>query len=151
MKTKLLILVILLASLNSCVSFDRKILKNDVTAISEINEKSINGKFEFNAYENSSSLTSKPVESKGIAGMLDLKNQELEDCDLLEIKSNNSDKKRYELELTLFKNDSIKHSFTYNATLKNGILTLKPNHKMQRNPLFSRRLRNLSITSWINC
>ncbi|TDX82717.1 hypothetical protein [Epilithonimonas xixisoli] len=87
MKTQLLGLAILLTTLTSCVSFDRKLIKNDLTNISENNGKSIEGKYKFKGYDNSSSLLSKPVESIGIARMLDLKNQDLEDCDFLEIKS----------------------------------------------------------------
>lgn len=125
MKTKLLALAILLTTLTSCVSFDRKLIKDDLTKISENNGKSIEGKYAFKGYDNSSSLISKPVESIGIARMLDLKNQGLEDCDFLEIKSKKLEPKLYELELTLFKNDTVKHSYKLNATLKNGILTLK--------------------------
>lgn len=125
MKTILFTLSLSLITLTSCVSFDRKLIKNDLTKISVVHQNSIAGKYKFRGYENSSSLHSKPDQSIGIARMLDLKDSNLEDCDFLEIKSRTNDNKTFELDFILIKNDSVKHSMKQTATLKNGMLLLK--------------------------
>lgn len=111
--------------LTSCVSFERKLIKSDFTKISSATEKSIDGKYSFKGYENSSSLQSKPDQSIGVARMLDLNNSDLDDCDYLEIKSKTEDQKNFIIDFIFSKNDAVKHSIQYKATLKNGILLLK--------------------------
>lgn len=122
---KYVIFSVLVLILNSCVTFSRKMIKDDLSIITKENVSVIDGEYEFKGYEHINSGSQKSEKARSFAGMMDLNNNNITYCDKVVIKSKASDKrKKYKLEFKLLKNDSIKYSFTYNGTLKNGLLTL---------------------------
>ncbi len=111
--------------LNSCATFSRKMIKNDLSIITKEGVSLIDGEYEFKGYEHINAGNQRSDKTRDFAGMMDLKNSKIVDCDKVVIKSKAlNKKKKYELEFKLLKNDSVKYSFTYNGTLKNGLLTL---------------------------
>ncbi len=122
---KYVVTSILSLILNSCATFSRKMIKDDLSVITKENVSVIDGEYEFKGYEHINSGSQKSDKTTNFAGMMGLNNNKIADCDKVVIKSKALDKrKKYALEFKLLKNDSIKYSFTYNGTLKNGLLTL---------------------------
>jgi hypothetical protein len=122
---KYLIFSILVLILNSCATFSRKMIKDDLSVITKENVSVIDGEYDFKGYEHINSAGKISEQTRDFAGMIDLKNSKIADCDKVVIKSKPLEKRKtYELDFKLLKNDSVKYSFTYNGTLKNGLLTL---------------------------
>jgi hypothetical protein len=100
-------------------------IKDDLSVMTKENVSMIDGEYEFKGYEHVNSGNKKSLETRDFAGMIDLKNSKIADCDQVVIKSTPSDKRNtYEIGFKLLKNDSVKYSFKYNGTLKNGLIIL---------------------------
>lgn len=122
---KYLIIPLFVLFFNSCTTFNRKMIKDDLSIITKENISMIDGEYEFKGYEHINAGNQKSEETRDFAGMIDLKNSKIADCDKVVITSTPLDKtKTYEIDFKLLKNDSLKYSFKYNATLKNGLLSL---------------------------
>ncbi|WP_346986393.1 hypothetical protein [Chryseobacterium sp. POE27] len=122
---KYLIFSILISILNSCATFSRKMIKDDLSVITKENVSVIDGEYDFKGYEHINSAGKISEQTRDFAGMMDLTNTKIADYDKVVIKSKALDKKKkYKLEFKLLKNDSVKYSFTYNGTLKNGLFML---------------------------
>ncbi|WP_326984893.1 hypothetical protein VUJ46_10300 [Chryseobacterium sp. MYb264] len=122
---KYVIFSIFVLILNSCATFNRKMIKDDLSIITKEGVSLIDGQYDFKGYEHINSAGQKSEKMSDFARMMDLKNSKIVDCDKIVIKSKAlGKKKKYELEFKLLKNDSVKYSFTYNGTLKNGLLTV---------------------------
>jgi len=124
MKNLIFTLTAILFTLNSCVSFDRKMIKNDLSIISENNISSIDGKYRVKGYEHINPARIKSEEIVGFPEMFRLQNLEIDDCDVLEIRSQQLNKEQNELQFTLLKNDSIKYTFKYKVGIKDGLLVV---------------------------
>jgi len=128
MKTKLLILAIILTSLISCVSFDRKMIKDDFIKLNDENLNELNGKYQFSGYQNISPSRTKSDKSRSISEMLSVDkkyNTSYSHCEVNIEKNKKS--KNIVAKFKFFKNDSLGYSFQYNAKISNGILILKNN------------------------
>jgi hypothetical protein len=122
---KYYMLPVVVLILNSCTTFNRKMIKGDLSVITKENISMIDGEYEFKGYEHINAGNRKSEETRDFAGMINLKNSKIADCDKVVIRSTPLDKtKTYEIDFKLLKNDSLKYSFKYNATLKNGLLSL---------------------------
>ncbi|MGO4708191.1 hypothetical protein AB4Y90_03535 [Chryseobacterium sp. 2TAF14] len=122
MKNLILIFATILLALSSCVSFDRKMIKNDLSVISKNKISSIDGKYKIESYEGINSARTKTDKTRGFNGMFKLQNPKIADSDILEIKSNPINEKQSELRFTLFKKDSVTYTFKYKVKLKKGLL-----------------------------
>ncbi len=118
MKNSIFTLAAILFILNSWVSYDRKMLKNDLSAISKNDPSSINGKYRARGYEHINSGRTESDKIIGFTEMLKLQNPKLRDCDVLQIRSQKLNKKQIELQFTLFRNDSIQFAFNYKVTIR---------------------------------
>lgn len=122
---KFCMLSVVVLILNSCTTFNRKMIKDDLSIITKENISMIDGEYEFKGYEHINAGNQKSGEMRDFAGMIDLKNSKIADCDKVLIRSTPLAKpKTYEIDFKLLKNDSLKYSFKYNATLKSGLLSL---------------------------
>lgn len=122
---KYIIFSILILILHSCATFSRKMIKDDLLIINTENVSMIDGEYDFKGYEHINSAGQKSEKIRNFAGIMDLNNIRIVDCDKVVIKSKALDKRKtYELEFKLLKNDSVKYSFVYNGMLKNGLLIL---------------------------
>ncbi|MCJ8152315.1 hypothetical protein MKJ01_00900 [Chryseobacterium sp. SSA4.19] len=122
---KSVIISVLVLMLTSCVSFERKTIKDDLSIITEQNISMIDGQYEFKGYEHVNAGNKKSLETRDFAGMMALKNTGIADCDKVIIQSTSLKKKRtYEFDFKLSKNDSVKYAFKYQGKLKNGLVTL---------------------------
>ncbi|WP_426279101.1 hypothetical protein ACN9MN_07690 [Chryseobacterium sp. S-02] len=122
---KYVIISILILILNSCTTFSRRMIKDDLSVITKDNVSEIDGEYEFNGYEHVNAGNKKSQETRNFAGMIAVKNSKVADCDKIVIRSKALEKRKtYQLEFKLLKDDYVKYSFTYNGTLKNGLLTL---------------------------
>jgi len=122
---KYVITSILILILNSCTTFSRRMIKDDLSVITKDNVSEIDGEYEFNGYEHVNAGNKKSQETRNFAGMIAVKNSKVADCDKVVIKSMALDKRKtYELEFRLLKNDSLKYSFKYHGVLKNGLIVV---------------------------
>lgn len=124
MKHLILPFIAILLTLNSCASFSKKMIKDDLFLIKKNDLSSINGKYAVNGYQHINPDKSKNDKVMGFVRMFKIKNSNLADCDILEVRSRKIDKKQSELEFSLFKNDTLKYQFKYNAHLKKGLLLI---------------------------
>ncbi len=125
-------LILLLALFfNSCVSFDRKLIKDDMTTLKKENVSLINGEFEFKGYEHINAGNQKSDRLRTVAEMLNIKNPNISESDKVSVKAvSNLKDKSYEVQFMILKNDSLKYSFKYDAKFKKGVLVLK-NHTVK--------------------
>lgn len=118
----------IVVSLNSCVSFSRKMIKDDLSALKKENVQMIDGQYEYNGYEYIGHDNSKSGTEGNIGRMLAVKNTLVNDCDELIIKSVPLVQgKTYELEFMFLKGEELRYTFKYHAQLKKGLLILN-NH-----------------------
>ena len=122
MKNLILLFWAFTLMLNSCVSFSRKMIKNDLSVLKKENVSMIDGDYEFDSYEHIDASDKKSDRLRNIASMLNFQN--FNDCDQLNIQSVFLKRKQYEILFTFSKHDSVKHSFKYKANLRNGLLIL---------------------------
>ncbi len=122
MKKLSLMLLALVLTINSCASFSRKMVKNDLSVLKKENISMIDGEYEFNGYEHINASNKQSDKIRNIASMLDFKN--FNDCDKFIIKATNLKRKKYEIQFKFLKDDTLKHTFSYKANLKNGLLLL---------------------------
>lgn len=122
MKKLSLMLLALVLTINSCASFSRKMVKNDLSVLKKENISMIDGEYEFNGYEHINASNKPSDKIRNVASMLDFKN--FNDCDKFIIKATNLKRKKYEIQFKFLKDDTLKHTFSYKANLKNGLLLL---------------------------
>ncbi|WP_228464009.1 MULTISPECIES: hypothetical protein [Chryseobacterium] len=112
-------------SLNSCVSFSRKMIRDDLSEMRIENVQMINGQYEYKGYEHVRDGNVKSDKTGNVAEMLEVKSEAVKNVDKLIIKSMPLAKsKTYEIQFMLLKEDTLKYTFTYKAQLKNGLLLL---------------------------
>lgn len=122
---KYVIASLIILMLTSCVTFSRKMINDDLLVVKKETISMIDGEYEFNGYQYIDPANEKSEKTKNFAGMLDLKNSKILDCDKVILKSTAIKKRKtYEVEFKFLKNDSVKYSFKYNAILRNGLLLL---------------------------
>lgn len=115
----------------SCVSFDRKMIKDDMTRLTKEKASLINGEFEFKGYEHINADNHKSDRHRTLAEMLNIKNPNISESDKVSVKAvSNLKNKSYEVQFRILKNDSLRYSFKYDAKLKNGVYVLK-NHTVK--------------------
>ncbi len=127
MKNLVLIAVFtaIVLSLNSCVSFSRKIIQDDLSEMKIENVQIIDGQYEFKGYEHIVNNNTKSDKTGNVGEMLDVKGNAGKEVDKLIIKSTPLAKsKAFEMKFMFLRKDSLTYTFTYKATLKNGLLLL---------------------------
>lgn len=118
-------LIPIIVSLNSCVSFSRKMIENDLLMLNKENVQMIDGQYEYKGYEHIVNNNTKSDKTGSVGEMLAMKNGEVKDFDKLIIKSVQLAKnKTYEVQFIFFKDSTIGYTFKYKAKLKNGLFLL---------------------------
>ncbi|SDJ36541.1 hypothetical protein [Chryseobacterium jejuense] len=116
----------IILSLNSCVSFSRKMIQDDLLELKDENVQMINGQYGYKGYEHIRNGNVKSDKTRNVGEMLDVKSEAVKNVDKLIIKSMPLAKsKMYEIQFMLLKEDTLKYTFTYKARLKNGLFLLK--------------------------
>lgn len=119
------VLTAILLSLNSCVSFSRKMIKDDLSELNKENVHMIDGQYEFKGYEHILNSNTKSDKTEDVGQMLALKSGAVKDFDKLMIKSIPLAKnKTYEVQFMFLKDNTVGYTFRYKARLKNGLLLL---------------------------
>lgn len=112
-------------SLNSCVSFSRKMIKDDLSEMRIENVQMIDGQYEYKGYEHIRNGNVKSDQTGNVGEMLGIKGKAVKEVDKLIIKSTPLAKnKTYEIQFMFLKEDSLTYTFTYKARLRNGLLLL---------------------------
>ncbi|WP_239001254.1 hypothetical protein [Elizabethkingia anophelis] len=124
MKTFLILVLCLV--MGSCVSFSKRMIKEDLMVVTKDNVNLIEGKYYSAGYEHIDSNRNKSEKVEGFSKMLSQKSiVGSEEIDKVEIKLKPLAKnKSYQLEFRLTKNDSLKYVFRHNAKLKKGLFLL---------------------------
>lgn len=123
---KFMILLVLCLVFGSCVSFNKRMIKDDLTVIKKNNVNLIEGKYYSAGYEHIDSNRNKSEKVEGFSKMLSQKSKvRSEENDKVDIKLKPLAKnKSYQLEFRMTKNDSVKYVFRHNAKLKKGLFLL---------------------------
>lgn len=127
MKNLVLIAVLtaIIGSLNSCVSFSRKMIQDDLSVLKKENIQLIDGQYEYRGYEHIQNGNVKSDKTGDVGEMLRMKGEARKNVDKLIIKSVPLAKsKRFEVRFMFLKEDTLTYTFIYKARLKNGLLLL---------------------------
>ncbi|WP_347216145.1 hypothetical protein [Chryseobacterium sp.] len=119
------VFIAIIWSLNSCVSFSRKMIGDDLSKLEKENIQMIDGEYEFKGYEHIRHNNIKSDTAGNAGKMLDVKNVLANDCDRLIIKSVPLAKdKTYEVQFIFLKGKQLQYTFKYQAQVKKGFLLL---------------------------
>lgn len=122
----IIVSVIMIFSLNSCVSFRKSMIKDDLLEIKTENVHMIDGEYEYNGYEYVRNDNVKSGTAGNVGDILDVQSPLINTCDRLRIKSVPLMKdKMYEIQFIFLKENEVKYLFKYDAELKKGLLLLK--------------------------
>lgn len=122
----IIVSVIMIFSLNSCVSFRKSMIKDDLLEIKTENVHMIDGEYEYNGYEYVRNDNVKSGTAGNVGDILDVQGSLINTCDRLRIKSVPLMKdKMYEIQFIFLKENEVKYLFKYDAELKKGLLLLK--------------------------
>ncbi|MEJ5104571.1 hypothetical protein [Chryseobacterium sp. MYb328] len=112
-------------SLSSCVSFNRKMIQDDLSELKKENVQMIDGQYEYKGYEHIRNSNVKSDATGNVGEMLNVKEGGVKNVNKLIIKSMPLAKdKTFEIRFMLLKEDSLIYTFTYKARLKKGLLLL---------------------------
>lgn len=122
----IIVSVIMIFSLNSCVSFRKSMIKDDLLEIKTENVHMIDGEYEYNGYEYVRNDNVKSGTAGNVGDILDVQSPLINTCDRLRIQSVPLMKdKMYEIQFIFLKENEVKYLFKYDAELKKGLLLLK--------------------------
>lgn len=121
-----IVLIIIVFSLSSCVSFGKSMIKDDLLELKKENVHMIDGEYEYNGYEYVRNINVKSDRAGNVGDILDVQSSLINNCDRVRIKSVPLVKdKMYEIQFAFLKDNEVKYLFKYDAELKKGILLLK--------------------------
>lgn len=121
-----IVLIIIVFSLSSCVSFGKSMIKDDLLELKKENVHMIDGEYNYNGYEYVRNNNVKSDRAGNVGDILDVKSSLINNCDRVRIKSVPLVKdKMYEIQFAFLKDNEVKCLFKYDAELKKGMLLLK--------------------------
>lgn len=121
-----IVLIIIVFSLSSCVSFGKSMIKDDLLELKKENVHMIDGDYDYNGYEYVRNNNVKSDRAGNVGDILDVQSSLINHCDRVRIKSVPLVKdKMYEIQFAFLNDNEVKYLFKYDAELKKGMLLLK--------------------------